>query len=108
MDKNKWLAAQFQTHREHLQDVAYRMLGSMSEADDAVQECWLRASLADTTGVANFGGWLTTIIGRICLDALRTRKRRREEPLEVLEAKEESTPIAETSLSPDQVVQITD
>src|SRR6266545_2838951 len=76
-----WLAERFEAHRTHLRAVAYRMLGSPSEADDAVQEAWLRLSRADTSGVENLGGWLTTIVGRVCLDMLRSRKARREELL---------------------------
>jgi DNA-directed RNA polymerase specialized sigma24 family protein len=75
------LAEQFETHRTHLRGVAYRMLGSQSEAD-AVQEAWLRLSLSGTTGVENLGGWLTTVVARVCLDMLRSRKSRREESLE--------------------------
>ena len=71
----------FETHRPRLRAVAYRMLGSLSEADDAVQETWLRASRADTTEVANIAGWLTTITARVCLDLLRRRAARPEEPL---------------------------
>jgi len=77
------LADQFEEHRNHLRGVAYRMLGSMSEADDAVQDAWLRLSRADTTDVTNLRGWLTTVVSRICLDHLRSRKSRREESLEV-------------------------
>ena len=73
------LAAQFEEHRPHLRAVAYRMLGSMSEADDAVQEAWLRLSRADSSEVANLGGWLTTVVGRVSLDMLRSRRARREE-----------------------------
>jgi RNA polymerase sigma-70 factor (ECF subfamily) len=72
----------FEVHREHLMAVALRILGSPSEADDALQEAWLRASRADTGEVANIGGWLTTVVGRVCLDMLRSRKARREEPLD--------------------------
>jgi RNA polymerase sigma-70 factor (ECF subfamily) len=79
------LADRFEDHRAHLQVVAYRMLGSSAEADDAVQEAWLRLSRADTTEVANLGGWLTTVVARICLDMLRSRTARREQPLEDLE-----------------------
>jgi RNA polymerase sigma factor (sigma-70 family) len=82
MDELDWLAEQFQTHRAHLQAVAYRMLGSLSEADDAVQESWLRLSRSDTSEVENLRGWLTTVVARVCLDMLRSRKSRREEPLE--------------------------
>ncbi|HEY7984342.1 MAG TPA: sigma-70 family RNA polymerase sigma factor [Ktedonobacterales bacterium] len=77
-----WLARQFEAHRDHLRAVAYRMLGSPTEADDAVQESWLRLSRADTSAVANLGGWLTTVVARVCLDMLRARESRREEPLE--------------------------
>jgi RNA polymerase sigma factor (sigma-70 family) len=73
------LADQFQAHRPHVRAVAYRMLGSLTDADDAVQECWLRLQRADTTGVANLRAWLTTVIGRICLDILRARRARRED-----------------------------
>src|SRR5690349_3600945 len=80
-----WLAAEFEGQRAHLRAVAYRMLGSLTEADDAVQEAWLRLSRADTSEIANLGGWLTTVVARVCLDALRTRAARREEPLEARE-----------------------
>lgn len=76
------LAQRFETHRPHLRAVAYRMLGSLSEAEDAVQDAWLRASRADVTKVENLGAWLTTIVARLCLDRLRSRASRREEPLE--------------------------
>jgi RNA polymerase sigma factor (sigma-70 family) len=82
MDKHEWLAQQFEAKRTHLRAVAYRMLGSLSEADDAVQEAWLHISRSDTTGVQNLGGWLTTVVAHICLDMLRSRKSRREEPLD--------------------------
>jgi RNA polymerase sigma factor (sigma-70 family) len=82
MDQDDWLAERFQAHRTHLRAVAYRMLGSLSEADDAVQEAWLRLSRADTSGLDNLGGWLTTTVARVCLDMLRARRSRREEPLE--------------------------
>jgi len=75
------LAGQFEAHRDHLRAVAHRMLGSPSEAEDAVQEAWLRLSRSDTTGVANLGGWLTTVVARVCLDMLRSRTSRREAPL---------------------------
>jgi RNA polymerase sigma-70 factor, ECF subfamily len=81
MDTGDWLAERFQTHRYHLHAVAYRMLGSLSEADDAVQEAWLRVNRAGAEGVENLGRWLTTIVARVCLDMLRTRAARREEPL---------------------------
>jgi RNA polymerase sigma factor (sigma-70 family) len=82
MDDRDWLAERFEAYRPHLRAVAYRMLGSASEADDAVQEAWLRASRATPAGVDNLGGWLTTVVGRVCLDLLRSRRSRREEPLE--------------------------
>src|ERR1051325_4270700 len=81
MDKRDFLVEQFEEHRTHLGAVAYRMLGSVSEADDAVQETWLRLSRSDTSEVENLGGWLTTVLGRVCLDMLRSRKSRREESL---------------------------
>ena len=81
MDGKDWLAERFEEHRAHLRAVAYRMLGSLSEADDAVQESWLRLSSADTSDVQNLGGWLTTVVGRVCLNMLRSRTTRREEPL---------------------------
>ena len=76
-----WLAERFEADRARLQAVAYRMLGSASEADDAVQEAWLRLSRADASDVENLSGWLTTVVARVCLDMLRSRKSRREEPL---------------------------
>ena len=82
MNTHEWLAEQFEANRTHLRDVAYRMLGSLSEADDAVQECWLRLSRSDTSEVQNMGGWLTTVVARICLDMLRSRTSRKEESLE--------------------------
>jgi RNA polymerase sigma factor (sigma-70 family) len=81
MDEHEALAERFEANRTHLNAVAYRMLGSSSEADDAVQEAWLRLSRSDTTGVENLRGWLTTVVARVCLDMLRARKSRREEPL---------------------------
>jgi RNA polymerase sigma factor (sigma-70 family) len=82
MDENNFLAGRFQEHRVRLQAVAYRMLGSHSEAEDAVQEAWFRLSRADTRDVENLGGWLTTVVSRVCLDMLRSRKSRREESLD--------------------------
>jgi RNA polymerase sigma-70 factor (ECF subfamily) len=84
MTDHDQLGEQFQEHREHLRGVAYRMLGSLGEADDAVQEAWLRFSRSDTSSVENLGGWLTTIVARVCLDMLRARKSRREEPASAL------------------------
>ena len=81
MDEHDWLVERFEENRTHLRAVAYRMLGSISEADDAVQEAWLRLSRSDTSGVENLGGWLTTVVARVSLDMLRSRRSRREEPL---------------------------
>jgi len=83
MDENEWLADRFEEHRAHLRAVAYRMLGSLTEADDAVQDAWLRLSRAGAGEVENLGGWLTTIVSRVCLNMLRSRNVRREEPLGV-------------------------
>jgi hypothetical protein len=83
MDEQAWLAQGFEANRAHLRAVAYRMLGSPSEADDAVQEAWLRLSRSDTSGVENLGGWLTTVVARVCLNMLAARSSRREEPLGV-------------------------
>jgi RNA polymerase sigma factor (sigma-70 family) len=82
MDDNEWMVERFEEHRAHLRAVAYRMLGSLSEAEDAVQEAWLRLSRADTSEVENLGGWLTTVVARVCLNMLRSRTTRREEPLD--------------------------
>jgi RNA polymerase sigma factor (sigma-70 family) len=82
MDEHEWLADRFEEHRPHLRAVAYRMLGSLAEADDAVQDAWLRLSRAGTSEVENLGGWLTTIVARVCLNMLRSRATRREEPLD--------------------------
>jgi RNA polymerase sigma factor (sigma-70 family) len=83
MGENDWLAERFEEQRTHLRAVAYRMLGSQAEADDAVQDTWIRASGAETNEVDNLGGWLTTIVARVCLNMLRSRNVRREESLEV-------------------------
>jgi RNA polymerase sigma factor (sigma-70 family) len=81
MTENEWMADRFEEHRPHLRAVAYRMLGSLSEADDAVQDAWLRVSRAEAGEVENLGGWLTTIVARVCLNILRSRNTRREESL---------------------------
>src|SRR5215469_10240683 len=78
MDEREWLAQSFEKHRNHLRAVAYRMLGSVAEADEAVQEAWLRLSRGGTNGVENLGGWLTTIVARVCLNVLQARKARPE------------------------------
>ena len=83
MNQQEWLAQQFEEQRPHLRAVAYRMLGSLSEADDAVQDAWLRVSRADASEVENLRGWLTTIVARVALNMLRARKTRRERPLDV-------------------------
>lgn len=93
MDERDGLTRPFEEHRGHLRAVAYRMLGSMSEAEDAVQEAWLRLNRSDTTDVDNLKGWLTTVVARVCLDTLRSRKSRREQPLE--------TEIVEPAAPPD-------
>ena len=82
MDEKDWLAERFEAHRAHVRAVAFRMLGSMPEAEDAVQEAWLRLSRSDTGEIENLGGWLRTVVARVCLDMLRSRRSRREEPLE--------------------------
>ncbi len=83
MNQQEWLAQRFEQHRPHLRAVAYRMLGSVSEADDAVQDAWIRLSRSDTSEVENLGGWLTTVVARVALNMLRSRKVRREQPLDV-------------------------
>src|SRR5487761_126889 len=83
MDEQEWLAERFEEHRGHLRAVAYRMLGSLSEADDAIQDSWLRLSRSDANSIENLGGWLTTVVARVCLDMLRSRTSRREESLSV-------------------------
>src|SRR5438128_9498701 len=82
MDDQLWLAERFEANRSHLRAVAYRMLGSVSEADDAVQEAWIRLSRTDTSDVENLRAWLTTVVGRICLNMLRSRRTRREDSLD--------------------------
>ena len=82
MTERNFPAGDFEAHRGRLRAVAYRMLGSRSEADDAVQEAWLRLNRTEAGTVANLGGWLTTVVARVCLDMLRARKARREEPME--------------------------
>src|SRR5439155_149834 len=83
MDQQEWLARQFEDHRPRLRAVAYRMLGSISEADDAVQDAWLRVGRANTSEVENLGGWLTTIVARVSLNTLRARNTRHEQPLDI-------------------------
>src|SRR5215510_9573056 len=83
MDEKEWLTGQFEANRPRLRGVAYRMLGSLSEAEDAVQETWLRLNRADASAVENLGGWLTTVVARVCLDMLRSRRTHPEEPLDL-------------------------
>ena len=85
MNEHEWWAQQFEENRGHLRAVAYRILGSVAEADDAVQEAWLRLSRSDPAGIENLGGWLTTVVARVCLDRLRSRSSRREDALDVRE-----------------------
>jgi RNA polymerase sigma factor (sigma-70 family) len=100
MDENDSVAARFDENRGHLRAVAYRMLGSMSEADDAVQDTWLRLSRSDTRLVDNLGGWLTTVIARVCLDMLRSRHARREEPIaSIAAAPSDSDPEADVAIA---------
>ena len=106
MDEHEWLAEQFEAERTHLQAVAYRMLDSLSEADDAVQESWLRLSRSDTSGVENLGGWLTTVVAGICLDMLRSRNSRREESLEA--SVPEPIPSHQHGIDPEQEVLLAD
>src|SRR5690348_8735061 len=82
MNDQNWLAQSFEENRGHLRAVAYRMLGSASEADDAVQEAWLRLSRSNASTIENLGGWLTTVVSRVCLDMLRSRRAKREEALD--------------------------
>ena len=81
MDDHDWLAERFEAHRTHLRAVAYRILGSPADAEDAVQEAWLRLSRSDSSQVENLGGWLTTVVARVSLNMLQSRKTRREDPL---------------------------
>ena len=95
--ETEWLAERFETHRPHLRAVAYRLLGSLADADDAVQDTWLRASRAGSAEVENLGGWLTTIVARVSLNMLRARHTRREDSLEVR--------LPDPVVSPDQGLQ---
>jgi RNA polymerase sigma-70 factor (ECF subfamily) len=83
VDQHDQLAEKFEENRPQLRSVAYRMLGSVNEAEDAVQEAWLRLSRSDVSEIANLSAWLTTVVSRVCLDMLRTRKSRREDPLDI-------------------------
>src|SRR5215471_11216088 len=104
MAAEKFLAERFETHRDHLRRVAYRMLGSSSEAEDAVQEAWLRLSRSESGGIENLGGWLTTVVARVCLDMLRSRQLRREESLPEGDAGQAS----EGAIDPEAEAQLAD
>ena len=106
MNKHEWLAEQFEANRTHLQAVAYRMLGRLDEADDAVQESWLRLSRSETSEISNLGGWLNTVIARICLDMLRSRNSRREESLEA--STSEPRTLRESEGNPEQEMLLAD
>src|SRR5262245_56690206 len=106
MAEQQWLADQFEVNRHHLQAVAYRMLGSLSEANDAVQEAWLRLSRTDAAAIENLGGWLTTVVARVCLDMLRSQKAQREESLD--EAMPERLPSHEVGSDPEQEALLAD
>src|SRR5579871_3654914 len=106
MDEHQWLADQFEANRNHLQAVAYRMLGSLPEANDAVQEAWLRLSRADAGEIENLRHWLTTVVARLCLDMLRSRKAKHEESLD--DVLPESLPGREVSIDPEQEALLAD
>jgi RNA polymerase sigma factor (sigma-70 family) len=106
MDKHDWLAEKFETERPHLRAVAYRMLGSLAAAEDAVQETWLRLSRSDTNTISNLGGWLTTAVARVCLNMLHAQKARREEPLDI--SVPEPLTRAQDSLDPEEEVELAD
>ena len=99
MDQREYLAGEFEENRTHLRAVAYRMLGSVSEADDAVQESWLRLIRSDTTEVGNLRGWLTTVVARVCLDMLRSRTARHEVPLDTPQPADSPDPEQEAMLA---------
>lgn len=106
MDERQWLVDRFEDHRAYLLAVAYRMLGSLTEADDAVQDAWVRASRAGAGDVENLGGWLTTVVARVCLNMLRSRHSRREEPLGVHVPDPVVSPLPE--LDPEEEAQLAD
>jgi RNA polymerase sigma factor (sigma-70 family) len=107
MDDHAWLAERFEEHRPHLRAVAYRMLGSTGEVDDAVQEAWLRLSRSEVGDVENLGGWLTTVVSRVCLDMLRSRTSRREDPLHDVEPVRVAD-AAETTIDPEREALVAD
>jgi RNA polymerase sigma factor (sigma-70 family) len=100
MNEQDWLAQRFEENRDHLVGVAYRMLGSLAEAEDAVQEAWLRLQRSDADSVENLGGWLTTVVSRICLNVLRSRKVRHETPLDRPDGASEGTGPSQAALPP--------
>jgi RNA polymerase sigma-70 factor (ECF subfamily) len=106
MPEQGWLAEKFEENRGHLRAVAYRMLGSLNEADDAVQEAWLRLSRSDANTIENLGGWLTTVVSRVCLDMLRSRSSRKEEALEG--QPNEPVAIGESGRDPEQETLLAD
>jgi RNA polymerase sigma factor (sigma-70 family) len=106
MDEHDWLAERFEAERSHLRAVAYRMLGSLPEAEDAVQESWLHLSRSDTSGIENLGGWLTTVLARICIDMLRARKSRREDSLDASVPKPGT--FGESEIDPEQEAELSD
>ena len=103
---NDWLAQRFEDHRGHLRRVAYRMLGSLGEAEDAVQEAWLRLSRSEANDIDNLGGWLTTVVSRVCLDMLRSRKARGEESID--ERPAEAAASVEHRPNPEEEAQLAD
>lgn len=106
MSEKDWLAQEFEENRSHLRGVAYRMLGSLSEADDAVQESWLRLSRSDASSIDNLGGWLTTVTARVCLDMLRSRNSRREDSLD--DQKSELAAAGKDKVDPEQEALLAD
>ena len=106
MEREQFVTGEFEAHRSHLRAVAYRMLGSTAEADDAVQEAWFRLARADTSGVENMGGWLTTVVARVCLDMLRSRTSRREDPIGDAAPEEIPSPVG--AADPEHEAMLTD
>jgi RNA polymerase sigma factor (sigma-70 family) len=106
MAQDDWLADRFEEHRSHLRAVAYRMLGSVNDADDAVQEAWIRLSRSDSSAVENLGGWLTTVVARVALDMLRSRTSRREEPVGEMSAAHSHNGIV--GAEPEQTAELAD
>jgi RNA polymerase sigma factor (sigma-70 family) len=106
MAQDDWLADRFEEHRSHLRAVAYRMLGSVNDADDAVQEAWIRLSRSDSSAVENLGGWLTTVVARVALDMLRSRTSRHEEPVGEMSAAHSHNGIV--GAEPEQAAELAD